>query len=94
MKKNIALPEKVIETTIIASEFDDESGQASTYTRIWQQYGYLKQQSTDFNMKKRNYPENSIIYINQAFLTVKNNKKNVLWRLFFLGQIIEAINPP
>ena len=32
MKKNIVLPKKYIETTIIASRFDDENGQVSTST--------------------------------------------------------------
>ena len=42
-------------------------------------------------MKKNNYPENSIIYINQAHLAIKNNKKMCYGNHFFLGQIIEDI---
>ena len=45
-------------------------------------------------MKKNNYPENSIIHINQGYLTVKNNKTMYYGDHVIIGQIIEAINPP
>ena len=38
-----------------------------------------------------NYPENTILYINQAYLTVK--KKIYYCDFFALGQIVEAVNP-
>ena len=47
----------------------------------------------NFNLKENNHPENSIIYINQAYLTIKNNKRMFYGDDFLLGQIIEAINP-
>ena len=75
MKKNIVLPEKNKETTIIASGFDDERGQFSTSTRIWQWYGYFNQQPSGLNLKERNYSENGIIYINQSYLTIKIAKR-------------------
>ena len=45
-------------------------------------------------MKKVNYPENSIIYINQAYFTVENNKKMFYADHYIIGQIIETLNPP
>lgn len=41
-----------------------------------------------------NYPENSIIYINQAYFTVENNKKMFYADHYIIGQIIETLNPP
>lgn len=38
--KNIALPEKNIETTIVASRVND-NGQVTYCTRIWPEYGYF-----------------------------------------------------
>ena len=52
MKENIILSEKNIETTIIASKFDNENSQVSSSTLVWPQYDYFNQQLTDFNMKK------------------------------------------
>ena len=87
LTKNISLPEKNIETTIVASEFDDENGQVFSTSRIWPEVGC-------FNMKKVNYPENLVIYVNQAYLTVQNSKKMFYVNFYLIGQIIEALNPP
>ena len=88
------LPEKNLETSIIAITFDDENGQDPTSIRVWPNYGYFNQQLTDFKLKRKNHPEIWIIYINQAYLTVKNNKRMFYGDHFILGQIIEAINQP
>lgn len=94
LTKNISFPEKNIETTIVASEFDDENGQVFSTSRIWPEVGYFNNQLTDFNMKKVNYPENLVIYVNQAYLTVQNSKKMFYVNFYLIGQIIEALNPP
>ena len=71
-KKNIVLAEKNIETTIIASKFDSENGQVSTSLRFDQFMGILIK-SRVISILKKNYREVSIMYINQAYHTVKNN---------------------
>lgn len=43
-------------------------------------------------MEKLNFPENSLIYFNQAYLTVKKNKKIFYCNFSLLGQIVEVLN--
>ena len=45
-------------------------------------------------MDKENYPENSILYLNQGYLTIKDNKKIYYADYYLIGQINEGINPP
>ena len=45
-------------------------------------------------MEKNNYPENSIRYINQGSLTIKNNKRFYYADYYILGQVIKCLNPP
>ena len=45
-------------------------------------------------MIKESYPENSILYINQGYLTIKGNKKFYYSDHYILGQINECINSP
>ena len=85
LTKNISFLEKNIETTIVASEFDDENGQVFSTSRIWPEIGYFNNQLTNFNMKKVNYPENSVIYVNQAYLTVQNSKKMFYVNFYLIG---------
>ena len=91
----MALPEKNIETTIVASKFDDNGqSQVKNCTRIWPEYEHFKQQLCDFHMDKNNFPENWILYIDQGYLTAKDNKRMFYAHYYILDQIIEAINPP
>lgn len=92
LTKNIALPERNTETTIAATKF--ENGHVKNTTCVWPEYGLLKEQPFDFHTDKENIPENSIIYVNQGYLTIKDNKRLLYADYFLLGQVIEAINPP
>ena len=84
-----------METTIVASRFDDNGqSQVTKCTRIWPEYGYFQKQPCDLHMDKDKFPENSITCINQGYLTVQGNKRMFYDNYYILGQIIDAINPP
>ena len=61
---------------------------------MWPEHGYFKQQPCDFHLDKENYPENSIFYINQGYLSYKDNRKLYYAEYCILEQVIECINPP
>ena len=62
--------------------------------KIWKKHSFFNAIKCDFNMEKVNYPENTLFYKNQAYLTVKKNKKIFYCDYFILGQIVESSNPP
>ena len=45
-------------------------------------------------MEKENYPDNSMIYVNQCYLTIKDNKRLYYADYYILCQVIECLNPP
>ena len=67
------MPEQNIEITIVATI--SENGNGKNTTCVWSEYGYFKRQPRDFHLDKENYPENSILFINQRYLTIKDDKK-------------------
>ena len=62
--------------------------------KIWKKHGFFNAMKPDFNIKKENYPENTLFCINQGYFTVKKNKKIFCCNYFILGQVIESSNPP
>ena len=76
MSKNI-FPDNTVETTITAKKTSFKRNTVD----VWSDYGYLKQQACDFGIDKENFPENSIVYVNEGYQLVKDNKKNLLYRL-------------
>ena len=45
-------------------------------------------------MENVNFLKNKLLYLNQAYLTVKKNNRIVHFDYFMLGQIVEASTPP
>ena len=61
---------------------------------IWEQNGFLGEEKSDFELSKRNYPEISSLYLNQAYLTVQKGEDKVYSDHVILGQISAAANSP
>ena len=51
LTKNIALPEKNIKTTIVATKTEDIGKKNSSV--MWPEYKYFKQQACDFHLDKK-----------------------------------------
>ena len=56
-------------------------------TDVWANYGYFKHQPCNFGVEKENFPENSLIYLNQGYQSYKDNKKFYYGDFFILGQV-------
>ena len=56
----------------MAAIFENKIGSEEiSAERVWRQYGFFDSGKSYFSMEKVNYPENTILYLNQAYLTVK-----------------------
>ena len=92
LTKDIVENDKNVETQILESKCTNKVGNVTSGSRVCSNFGYFSEQMSNFNMGKVNYPENTIICINQAYLMIKNNKKMFYADHQILGQIIEALN--
>ena len=85
-------------TKIVAEKVDKNSmvSEEILGERVWKEPGFLWDPTTDYNILhiEMNFPENSLIYINQAYLAIQQNKKIYYCDYFILGQVIEACNLP
>ena len=70
-----------------------EAGKKSAET-IWQENGYFGNFMSDFNIHKRDFPENALVYVNQAYLSTKDGEIIIYCQYVILGQIIALRNPP
>ena len=50
--------------------------------QVWQQDGYFGNVNPDYSCRKNEFPENCLVYINQAYLTVKEKRHYDLLRLY------------
>ena len=81
-----------METTITTEK--DPDGFKRNSTDLWPSYGYFKQQACDFLVEKANMPEMTANYVNQAYVSYKDNKKIYYCDVFIIGQVTPMLNPP
>ena len=76
MSKATTENDKNLSTKIVAATFKNEIGSEEVSgERFWRNYGYFDARKSECSMEKVNFPENSLLYINQSYLTVKKKKK-------------------
>ena len=62
---------------------------------MWRSEGYFSDMRPELNLEKKNIPENTLLYVDQSYLsTVKNGDIAMYHHNFILRQIIVAANQP
>ena len=57
--------------------------------------GFFSDERADFNLEKRNFPENTLCYINQGYIsTVKLGESAIYTHVLLLGQLTIAVHQP
>ena len=80
-----------METTITAEK---ESGEKRNSIDSWSKNEFFSSQVCDFSLEKANLPENTIFYVNQGYLSYKDNKKVYYTDIFIIGQVTQLLNLP
>ena len=62
--------------------------------QVWQQDGYFGKVNPDYSCHKNDFPENCLVYINQAYLTVKERDTMIYCDYIILAQIVTFRSPP
>ena len=79
--------------TEITISTEKEQGKRKS-TALFKNNGFFSSQVCDFSLEKTNLPENTILYLNQCYLSHKDNKKIYYTDIFIIGQITPLMNQP
>ena len=61
---------------------------------IWRENGLFGNIITDFNIHKKDFPENALCYVNQAYVSTKDGETIIYCQYIILGQVLPLRNPP
>ena len=81
-----------MENTITSEK--DPNGFKRNSTDFWPSCGFFKQQACNFLVEKADMPEMTALYVNQAYLSYKDNKKIYYYEFFIIGQVTLRLDPP
>ena len=73
----------------------DDKGDSSSAKKMWKSDGFFGDQKTDLTIIKANFPENTLVYVNNgSIFAVKGGKTAVYLGYVILVQILPVMNSP
>ena len=69
-----------------------ESKESNT-EKIWEEPGFFKDQRVDLTISKANFPENTLVYVNQGSISQMKDGEAIYLEYAVLGQIMPVANP-
>ena len=91
LTKEISDSEKSIRSKMVVANIE---GVEKAGEQVWQQDGYFGKVNPDYSCHKNDFPENCLVYINQAYLTVKERDTMIYCDYIILAQIVAFRSPP
>ena len=77
--------------TVSSMEVDREKHPCE---KVWKNNGYFGELKTDFTLHKKDFPENCLIYVNQAYISSKDGEAVIYCDYVVLGQLLVLKIPP
>ena len=75
--------------------FSEESSLKRNNESLWPKDGFFNEQRSELNLSKANFPENTLVYVNQARIsTVKAGEQAIYMTNVILAQILPYANCP
>ena len=76
--------------TVSSMEVD---GEKHPCEKVWKNNGYFGELKTDFVLHKKDFPENALLYVNQAYISSKDGEPVIYCDYVLLGQLLILKNP-
>ena len=86
LTKQSAGTNQALTTTLVAESQNGNDVSEIAGEPVWKISGYFGQLRTDYNLEKANFPQNALLYLNQAYLTVQKSKKYFMGSIFYWGR--------
>ena len=92
MEKEMSEGDKNLKMKMYLSE---ESSLQKNNECLWAKDGFFNEQRSELNLSKANFPENTLVYVNQARIsTVKAGEQAIYMTNVILAQILPYANSP
>ena len=93
MSKEVSDKDRSMKTQLLMTT--PSSDEKVSGEKVWKENGYFKEIKPEMNIEKANIPENTLLYINQGFISmVKSGDLAMYVHNFIIGQLITAANQP
>ena len=92
MEKEMSEGDKNLKMKLL---FSEDSSLNKSNEALWLKDGFFNEQRSELNLSKANFPENTLVYVNQARIsTVKAGEQAIYMTNVILAQILPYANTP
>ena len=91
LSKGASTKDQHLKTQMMLTLNDDNDSQKTE--TIWKLNGFFKDQRKDLTIKKPNFPENTLVYVNQGSISPIKDEQAIYLEFVILGQILPFANP-
>ena len=91
LSKEITSKDQQLKTQMAISFQDDDSKNTK---KVWQESGFFDDHRSDLTIPKANFPENTLVYVNQGSVSlVKGGGQAIYLEFVVIGQLMPVANP-
>ena len=91
LSKEASNKDQQLKTQMLVSFQDDESRNTEN---VWQESGFFDDHRSDLTIPKANFPENTLVYVNQGTVSlVKGGDQAIYLKFVVIGQLMPVANP-
>ena len=91
MTKHATKKDCCLKCQLVVSTSESRNSGDTCSEKVWPSWGFVREKRSDFGMDKVNYPENTLLYINQAHLTTQKGE-SILYADHFISDQIISVN--
>ena len=93
LSRELTKADRSVRSQVVVANLSDNSDKRAS-ERVWQENGFFGELKADFSIYKKDFPENALIYINQAYLSSKDGEPVVYCDYAIVGQLITLKSSP
>ena len=90
LSKEAPFEDQQLKTQMLKSLKDDESKKTKA---VWSGNGFFDEQRSDLIITKPNFPENTMVYVNQESISTVKGRHAIYLQFVILGQLMPVANP-
>ena len=93
LSRELTEADRSVRSQVAVANLSDSSDKRASES-VWQENGFFGELKADFSIHKKDFPENALIYINQAYLSSKDGEPVVYCDYVIVGQLITLKSSP
>ena len=93
LSRELTEADKSVRSQVVLASLNNDNDKRVS-ERLWSGNGFFGELRADFSIHKKDFPENALIYISQAYLSTKDGEPIVYCDYIIIGQLVALKNSP